>query len=309
MRKILKIGMIGYNDGNGHPYSYSAIFNGYNKKKLLKKCPYPIIKDYLIKQHKNKDHSPHAKLTHIWTQNKKISKNIAAISKIPNIVNSYKSLASKVDCVILARDDVKNHFHIASFFLQKKIPIFIDKQLILNKSELLKIKKIIKKNNSLFVSGSTARYSNELKKIKKFITIDKLLSIHSISKGNWMRYAHHVLEPITIMIGSNIKYIRALNSTKKNQILQIKYNNNINVVLEFSANHCGIKSTFYLKNQKPVELCIKDYFSSFKRTLMKFIEMVRLNKKMIPYKEIFNIANIVIKGQESLDKNGKKINF
>ena len=42
---------------------------------------------------------------------------------------------------------------------------------------------------------------------------------------------------------------------------------------------------------------------------MKFIEMVRLNKKMIPYKEIFNIANIVIKGQESLDKNGKKINF
>ena len=35
MRKILKIGMIGYNE-NGHPYSYSAIFNGYNRKKLLK---------------------------------------------------------------------------------------------------------------------------------------------------------------------------------------------------------------------------------------------------------------------------------
>jgi len=37
VKKILKIGMIGYNDGNGHPYSYSAIFNGYNKKELLKK--------------------------------------------------------------------------------------------------------------------------------------------------------------------------------------------------------------------------------------------------------------------------------
>ena len=37
MRKILKIGMIGYNEGNGHPYSYSAIFNGYNRitKKFL----------------------------------------------------------------------------------------------------------------------------------------------------------------------------------------------------------------------------------------------------------------------------------
>ena len=50
--------MIGYNEGNGHPYSYSAIFNGYNRKELLKKCPYPIIKKYLINDHKNKT-TPH----------------------------------------------------------------------------------------------------------------------------------------------------------------------------------------------------------------------------------------------------------
>ena len=37
--------------------------------------------------------------------------------------------------------------------------------------------------------------------------------------------------------------------------------------------------------------------------------MVRLNKKMIPYKDIFNIAEIVIKGQESLKNKGKKIYF
>ena len=48
-----------------------------------------------------------------------------------------------------------------------------------------------------------------------------------------MRYAHHVLEPVTIMIGTNIKYIRAISSSKKNQILQIKYKNNINVILNF----------------------------------------------------------------------------
>ena len=32
MIKELKIGIIGSSDGNGHPYSWSAIFNGYNKK-------------------------------------------------------------------------------------------------------------------------------------------------------------------------------------------------------------------------------------------------------------------------------------
>lgn len=309
MKKILRVGMIGYNNGNGHPYSYSAIFNGYSKKELLKRCPYPIIKQYLIKNHKNKNHSPHAKVTHIWTQDKKISKNIAAVSKIPHIVNDYKNLLNKVDCIILARDDIKNHFTIANFFLKNKMPIYIDKQLVLNKSEFLKIKKTIKKNKSLFFSGSTARYSNELKKIKKKISTKKLLSIHCISKVNWIRYAHHVLEPITILIGSNVKYIRSINSSNKNQILQVKFKNNINVIFEFSSNHYDIKSTFYLKNEDPIELRFENYFYSFKNTLMEFVKMVRTNKKMIPYNEIYKIADIVIKGQESLNKNGQKIFF
>ena len=285
MRKILKIGMIGYNEGNGHPYSYSAIFNGYNRKELLKKCPYPIIKKYLINDHKNKNHSPHAKVTHLWTQNKNVCKNISAVSKIPNIVESYKDFVNKVDCIILARDDIQNHYKIANFFLEKKIPIFIDKQLVFNSAELTKIKNTIKKNKSLFVSGSTARYSNELKEIKKLISKEEILSIHCISKVNWMRYAHHVLEPVTIMIGTNIKYIRAISSSKKNQILQIKYKNNINVILEFSSNHYDIKSTFFLKNKKPVELRFENYFYSFKNTLMEYVKMVTTKKRMIPYKE------------------------
>ena len=42
---------------------------------------------------------------------------------------------------------------------------------------------------------------------------------------------------------------------------------------------------------------------------MEFVKMVRSNEKMIPYKEIYNIANIVLCGQESLKKEGKKIYF
>ena len=28
---MIKIGIIGYSEGNGHPYSYSSIFNGFDK--------------------------------------------------------------------------------------------------------------------------------------------------------------------------------------------------------------------------------------------------------------------------------------
>ena len=34
MKKILNIGIIGSNEGNGHPISFSSIFNGYSPKYL-----------------------------------------------------------------------------------------------------------------------------------------------------------------------------------------------------------------------------------------------------------------------------------
>ena len=49
MRKYLNIGIIGSNEGNGHPISFSSIFNGYNKKYLNKFCKFDLIKQYLPK--------------------------------------------------------------------------------------------------------------------------------------------------------------------------------------------------------------------------------------------------------------------
>ena len=40
--KKIKLGIIGMSDGNGHPYSWSAIFNGYNRDEM-QKCTFPVI--------------------------------------------------------------------------------------------------------------------------------------------------------------------------------------------------------------------------------------------------------------------------
>ena len=36
-------------EGNGHPYSWSAIFNGYNRDEM-KNCIFPVIPEYLNNQ-------------------------------------------------------------------------------------------------------------------------------------------------------------------------------------------------------------------------------------------------------------------
>ncbi len=41
----LTLGIIGSSSGNGHPYSWSAIFNGYDKS-LMNDCPFDVIPKY-----------------------------------------------------------------------------------------------------------------------------------------------------------------------------------------------------------------------------------------------------------------------
>lgn len=49
---MIKVGIIGlHNKDNGHPFSFSAIINGYDKKNF-KSSPYKVILDYLEKRKK-----------------------------------------------------------------------------------------------------------------------------------------------------------------------------------------------------------------------------------------------------------------
>ena len=86
--KQLKLGIIGLSKGNGHPYSWSVIFNGYNPE-VMKECPFPVIPEYLSKQKFPEDLIKEGHVTHIWTQDKSVSKHIAKASNIENIVDNY----------------------------------------------------------------------------------------------------------------------------------------------------------------------------------------------------------------------------
>src|SRR5690554_2257137 len=42
----IRLGVIGLSDGNGHPYSWSAIVNGYDPV-AMQACEFPVIPEYL----------------------------------------------------------------------------------------------------------------------------------------------------------------------------------------------------------------------------------------------------------------------
>src|ERR1043166_9428321 len=80
----IRLAMLGMIEGNGHPYSWSAIVNGYDPAEMAK-CPFPVIPQYLAEVPLNTMHILGARVTHVWTVNPADAPKVAAASKIENV--------------------------------------------------------------------------------------------------------------------------------------------------------------------------------------------------------------------------------
>ncbi|MBI4120273.1 MAG: hypothetical protein HY454_02290 [Parcubacteria group bacterium] len=301
---MINLGIIGLNEGNGHPFSYSAIFNGYDHEALEKRCPYELIREYLSREHRNENLLDSAKVTHIWTQEKKLSEDVAAVSKIPNIVDEYTDLIGMVDAVILSRDDVANHLEMMRPFLQKKVPLFIDKQLVATKDELDEFMKL-SGPEYLFMAGSSVRYTRDLAKAKRDLQLGTVQSIHGVSRESWMRYGHHLFEGIVALWGLDIDWVRSLSHQEDHDIVQVHYGSGPNVTLEFIKDaHLPIQFTVYSTGAEPYVVPFTDYFYSFREILKTFVSMVATGKPGIPHQETLGIAKVILAGDISKQNNG-----
>ena len=94
-RETIRLAMLGCSAGNGHPYSWSAIFNGYNRELMTAECPFPGIPEYLNKEPVETLVIPGAQVTHICCVGDGgfTAEHVARCSLIPHVVDKPSSMA------------------------------------------------------------------------------------------------------------------------------------------------------------------------------------------------------------------------
>lgn len=294
--KHINLGVIGMSEGNGHPYSWSAIFNGYNQD-YMKDCPFPVIFDYLSKQSFPADAIPNASVTHIWTQDLKISENIAKASNIPNIVANYTDLIGQVDAVLLARDDPKNHYEMAMPFIEAGIPIFIDKPMDINVATAKKMFAAQVFDNQIF-SCSALRYAYELQLTTELIEqVGEIRLIDTMIPNSWEKYAVHIIEPVIGLIPERGKLLEVTNTgTGDMNIVTVKWSSGVTAIFKvLGSTKCPLNFNIY-GTKDFTSLHFKDSFAAFKASLGTFINSII--DKNIPIKraDTLEIIEIIEKG-------------
>jgi predicted dehydrogenase len=285
----MKLGIIGLKDfDNGHPFSFSAIINGYNEKEF-KKTKYKGILKYLKLKPKKNFGIKNVKITHAWTQDEKITKILCSACKIQHAIKNYKDMIGEIDALIIARDD--KHFSISKLFLKKGVPVFIDKPLTSKISELKFFKKYL--YSGMLMSTSGLRFASETGYLKKKIKeIGKIKTVTARVVNDLFKYGIHMLDVLDEL---NILNVNKIVRNKKN-VDKVTFfcKANILVNLICLGKVKKIFSIHIIGEKKSVKIDFEDNFIAFRNTLKTFIKMVKLKKPVINPSRTLNVINLLI---------------
>mgnify|MGYP002352365334 CR=1 FL=1 len=303
---MIRIGIVGMSPGNAHPYSWSSIINGYFDAEEITKVGYPAVAAYL-EANKDTIGIAGAKVTCVWTQDRAISESIAKTSGIEYIAGCLEEIANQVDAVILSRDDPETHVAMAKPFIDKGIPIFIDKPLAITMEDFQYFSDENAKEK-LIMSCSSMRYANEARIVKQELaSLGKIELVNATGKKDWIKYGVHLMEAVFSFLDDPQPISVKHTGKAGKDIVVIEFENSLVVTLHVFMD---ISSTFQISvfGQNGWRLIdIKNSYSMFRDNIIEFIRSAREGKSRLEFRKTENIIRTLIAANESLMQGGETI--
>ncbi|OQA79243.1 MAG: Oxidoreductase family, NAD-binding Rossmann fold [Lentisphaerae bacterium ADurb.Bin242] len=303
----IRLGIIGMTEGNGHPYSWSAIFNKFNRQAMTEECPFPAIPAYLNKEDYDSIGIPGAKVTHVFCDKRSDAKHVAKLSLVEHVVGSPEEMLGSVDAVIIATDIGSEHVRRAEPFLEAGVPLFIDKPLCDNAADLEFFRKAVAADTSL-LSSSPMRYCKEFQpyhngKTREFGDL-RLLSFAIPKK--WETYGIHALEAVYPIAGPGFESIVNTGSEKRN-IVHLKHKKGFDVVIANIDDAAYSPTLTILGTKGSTHVVSGDSYGSFRNQMVAFVQYLRTGERPYPFAETEELMHLVIGSIESRKNGGKEV--
>lgn len=302
----IRLAMLGMVDGNGHPYSWSAIFNGYEPTEMAK-CPYASIPVYLGKEPRETLRIPGARVTHIWTDDPADAPRVAAASLIPHVVERPEDAIGQVDAVIIATDKGPEHVARCRPFVEAGLPVFVDKPLVDNEDDLRCVSRWVA-DGAAIMSSSALRYCKEFMPYRTSTHELGALRLACITTSkSWERYGIHAAEGIYAIVGPG--FISARNTgTSDRNVVHLKHRCGADVVIVATMDMLGGFGVLQLVGTAGhAEAAWSDNFWAFKAQLEAFIQYLRTGERPFPFAETQELMRIVIAGTRSREEGGREV--
>jgi len=306
-QKELRFAMLGMTPGNGHPYSWSAIINGYDPAAMAA-CPYAAIPGYLNAQPLAEVRVPGARVTHLWTDNPAEAPPVARASLIGRVVARAEDVIGEVDAVFVASGDGFDHVRRARPFVEAGLPVFVDKPMALT-VEGLQTFVDWRKRGARILSSSGMRYAPALDPLLADRSrLGELRWISSLMCKDWENYGVHALEPVFRLLGPGFVSVR-LESQPGFETAHLLHRTGVQVTLPVIADGFATFGAVHLAGTGgQVALQLSDTYTAFRRQLVAFIDFVRAGGvDPYPFAETLEIMAVIIAGVRSRAGGGRRV--
>jgi predicted dehydrogenase len=302
----LRLAMLGMIEGNAHPWSWSAIINGYDPE-AMKRCAYPAIIEYLGEQPLDEVCINGARVTHVWTDDPAEAPLIAAADRIEYVVGQPDDVLGEVDAVIIATDDGSDHVRRARAFVKAGLPVFVDKPLADNLEDLAWFLAARCRGSRIF-SSSALRYAPEVLNLRSRLDeLGGLRWISSFTAKTWERYGIHALEAAYAITGSGYRWVQTA-ELDGGDVVTTGHRSGTAVTLPAIHDAYGSFGVIQACGTRGFEnLHFGSTYHAFRAQLVAFIDALKSGRDPHPFRETVEQMLVIIAGRESRAAGGARI--
>jgi len=292
---VIRLGIIGISEGNGHPFSFSSIINGYDDAGLAA-SGWPGIYDYVRRRDPSEFGFGDVAVTHAWTQDPETTRRLCAAARIPHATAEPAEMLGQVDAVIVARDDYATHYPLARPFLEAGLHVFVDKPLAQDPAELRALQPYLE--NGRLMSCSGMRYARELDEPRADLAgYGRIRLVRGAILNSWEQYGAHLADAILNVLPGNPVAVTGMPAGHVSVAVTMEDGALLQLDAMGEIGRCFRVDIFGDKRNSSHE--ITDNFSMFRRTLWHFIQSIRTGTPAIPADHVLTVMRLLIAGRRA----------
>ena len=298
---VTRLGIIGISNGNGHPFSFSSIINGYSDSGLAA-SGWPGINAYVRRRDPSEFGFDGVQVTHAWTQDQEVTQKLCASSRIPHVVEAPEDMIGNVDGVIIARDDYENHLGIAQPFLKAGLHVFIDKPLSVDIDELRFFRGYLESGKLMSCSGM--RYAKELDEPRSSLAAyGEIRLIRGAILNSWEMYGVHLLDAILNVVRS--KPVSVVSIDAPHVSVAVQMDDGVVLQLDALGEFCKCFRIDIFGTKQITYHEITDNFSMFRRLLWHFAQSIKTGLPVIDSNHTLSVMQLLIAGRLARNERRK----
>lgn len=284
---MIRIGIIGTE--NSHAMAFSRIINLPNEE--TGKLNYPDVR-----------------VTCVYGPDKESAQKIVDEAGVENHLTCVEDFFGKVDAMMVTSRKGSLHYQYVMPFIEKGIPVFIDKPFTTEWEQAVKIIDTAKKNNVIISGGSGCKLAFDVRVLQnkvKTLAKDNDMITGSISfsididseHDGFFFYASHLTEMALTAFGYDVRAVSAYQKNKS--VIAILRYENYDITLNYTGGTNEYTAVLYSKSRNYVRSI--DISLIYEHEVEHFVTMLKTGVMPQSYEDLIKpvaVMNAVVKSIE-----------